>query len=136
LNNFRIRKEGKKRFPGVTNPAFLRFMNQSERLKLAVRLVSRDGLSENRPGRDSSHFMSGQNGYFVWRNPATTDRFRVVHREVKLRTHKGYPISFALKALPGEYASWENAQQVAERLNRGEPAEEDWSPGEEEEVEA
>jgi hypothetical protein len=52
--------------------------------------------------------------------PNHPGRFRVVHREVKLRTHKGYPISYTFKALPGEFESWEKAQTFAERLNRGE----------------
>lgn len=64
--------------------------------------------------------MPEQAVYFVWMKPTHPGRFRVVHREVKLRTHKGYPISYILKALPGEYESWEKAQMVAERLNRGE----------------
>ena len=68
--------------------------------------------------------MPEQNPYFVWMKPTHPGRFRVVHREVKLRTHKGYPISYALKALPDEFESWEKAQMIAERLNRGEMPEE------------
>jgi hypothetical protein len=68
--------------------------------------------------------MPEQNGYFVWTKPNHPGCFRVVHREVKLRTHKGYPISFTLMALPGEFESWEKAQRVAERLNRGDIPEE------------
>jgi hypothetical protein len=71
-------------------------------------------------GRDIDIFMPEQAVYFVWRKPIQPGRFRVFQREVKLRTHKGYPISYTLKALPGEYESWEKAQMVAERLNRGE----------------
>jgi hypothetical protein len=68
--------------------------------------------------------MPEQNVYFVWMKPTHPGRFRVVHREVRLRTHKGYPISYTLKALPGEFESWEKAQSVAEQLNRGEVPEE------------
>jgi hypothetical protein len=56
--------------------------------------------------------------YFVWRRPSLPASFRVVRREVKDRTLKGTPISFALKAIPGEFDDWETAQQVADRLNR------------------
>jgi hypothetical protein len=56
--------------------------------------------------------------YFVWRRPSQPLSFRVVRREVKCRTRKGTPISFALKAIPGEFADWHTAQQVADQLNQ------------------
>jgi hypothetical protein len=71
--------------------------------------------------------------YFVWKRPAVPGPYRIVHREVKRRTSKGYPITFALKAIPGEYETWEKAQSIADRLNRGEPPAEgpDWTEVEE-----
>ena len=78
--------------------------------------------------------MPEQSVYFVWMKPSHPRLFRVVHREVKLRTRKGYPITFALKALPGEYESWEKAQTVAERLNRGDLPSDAMDLGEEEEI--
>ena len=57
--------------------------------------------------------------YFVWKRPSCPASFRVVHREVKSRTQKGYPISFALMAIPGEYDEWEAAQHMADQLNQG-----------------
>jgi hypothetical protein len=56
--------------------------------------------------------------YFVWRNPETLQPFRVVRREVRTRTNKGYPISFALKSIPETFDSWENAQLAANCLNQ------------------
>ena len=84
-------------------------------------------------GRETKACMPAQYMYFVWNKPSHPGRFRVVHREVKLRTHKGYPISYTLKALPGEFESWEKAQTVAEQMNRGDLPEE-LSDLEEEEI--
>jgi hypothetical protein len=55
--------------------------------------------------------------YFVWKKPETMQPFRVVRREVRARTNKGYPISFTLKSIPETFESWDNAQSIADRLN-------------------
>jgi|GEM_PF-1933972 len=56
--------------------------------------------------------------YFVWRKSEAKQPFRVVRREVRARTNKGYPISFTLKSIPQVFDSWEIAQYTAELLNR------------------
>jgi hypothetical protein len=56
--------------------------------------------------------------YYVWTRPSLPASFRVVRREVKSRTQKGIPISYGLKAIPGEYLEWDAAQQMADRLNQ------------------
>jgi hypothetical protein len=55
--------------------------------------------------------------YFVSKRTFATDPFQIVFREVKTRTHKGYPITYELKTLAGEYATWEEALAIAEKLN-------------------
>lgn len=55
--------------------------------------------------------------YFVWQGPAVPSPFRVVHREVKARTNKGYPISYVLKSIPREFDTYEEAQAIADELN-------------------
>jgi hypothetical protein len=42
----------------------------------------------------------------------------VVRREVRARTQKGYPISFALKSIPETFDSWLNARITADFLNQ------------------
>jgi len=61
--------------------------------------------------------MLGQAVYFVWKKSCPFQGFRVVRREVKARTHKGYPISFVLKSIPLEFDSWDKAQSLADELN-------------------
>lgn len=56
--------------------------------------------------------------YFVWRKSKTKQLFRVVRREVRARTNKGYPISFILKSIPQAFDSWEIAQYAADQLNQ------------------
>jgi hypothetical protein len=56
--------------------------------------------------------------YFVWRKPETLRPFRVVRREVRDRTHKGYPISYVLKSIPDTFENWEKAQSTADFLNQ------------------
>lgn len=55
--------------------------------------------------------------YFVWKRPVIDELFRVVRREVHSRTHKGYPISYALKSIPVAFETWDKAQFVANKLN-------------------
>ena len=62
--------------------------------------------------------MMGQAVYFVWKKSCPCQGFRVVRREVKARTQKGYPISFVLKSIPLEFDSWDKAQSKADELNR------------------
>jgi len=62
--------------------------------------------------------MLGQAVYFVWKKPCLCQGFRVVRREVKARTQKGYPISFVLKSIPLEFDSWDQAQSLADELNQ------------------
>lgn len=56
--------------------------------------------------------------YFVWKCPSSGLAYRVVRREVKIRTSKGHPVTYLLKSVPRVYQSWEKAQQAADRLNR------------------
>ena len=56
--------------------------------------------------------------YFVWKPPQISNQFRVVFREVKLRTRKGYPIAFSVKSIPDMFETWEKAQAEADRLNQ------------------
>jgi hypothetical protein len=56
--------------------------------------------------------------YFVWKSPASAAVYRVVRREVKVRTSKGHPVTYLLLSVPGIFESREKAQQVADRLNR------------------
>lgn len=62
--------------------------------------------------------MLGQEYYFVWKRTCPCQGFRVVRREVKARTQKGYPIAFVLKSIPLEFDSWDKAQSLADQLNR------------------
>jgi hypothetical protein len=62
--------------------------------------------------------MLGQDYYFVWKKTCPCHGFRVVRREVKARTQKGYPIAFVLKSIPLEFDSWDKAQSMADELNR------------------
>ena len=68
--------------------------------------------------------MLGQAVYFVWKKSCPCQGFRVVRREVKARTQKGYPISFVLKSIPLEFDSWDKAQSLADELNQELTAEE------------
>lgn len=68
--------------------------------------------------------MLGQAVYFVWKKSCPYQGFRVVRREVKARTQKGYPISFVLKSIPLEFDTWEKAQSLANELNQELTAEE------------
>jgi hypothetical protein len=56
--------------------------------------------------------------YFVWKKTCPFQGFRVVRREVKARTQKGYPIAFVLKSIPLEFDSWDKAQTMADELNQ------------------
>ena len=56
--------------------------------------------------------------YFVWKSPLASNQFRVVFREVKLRTRKGYPIAYSIKSIPNKFETWEKAQAEADRLNQ------------------
>lgn len=70
--------------------------------------------------------------YFVWKSPAAGEAYRVVRREVKVRTSKGHPVTYMLKSVPKVFESWEKAQQVADRLNRRiRSGEVDYCPNEE-----
>lgn len=55
--------------------------------------------------------------YFVCKRNSSTEPFRVVYREVKTRTSKGYPLTYELCSLPEAYATWEEALAAIERLN-------------------
>lgn len=55
--------------------------------------------------------------YFVSKRNCASEPFKVVYREVKSHTSKGYPLSYELKALPEEYATWEEALAAIEMLN-------------------
>jgi hypothetical protein len=55
--------------------------------------------------------------YFVSKRNSSTEPFRVVYREVKTRTHKGYPLTYELCSLPEAYATWEEAVAAIEKLN-------------------
>ena len=73
--------------------------------------------------------MLGQSEvYFVWKKSCPFQGFRVVRREVKARTQKGYPIAFVLKSIPLEFDSWDKAQTMADELNQDLTAEKfsDW----------
>lgn len=65
----------------------------------------------------ASDMRQGQE-YFVWRKSESAQHFRVVRREVRARTNKGYPISFSLKSIPQTFDSWEVAQYIADQLNQ------------------
>lgn len=54
--------------------------------------------------------------YFISRRSAPSEPFRLVYREVKTRTRKGYPLTFEITPLEGEYATWEEAQAALEAL--------------------
>jgi hypothetical protein len=56
--------------------------------------------------------------YFVWQTPCGLKPYRVVVREVRTRTQKGYPISYSLKSLPEAFETREKAQFFADQLNR------------------
>lgn len=56
--------------------------------------------------------------YFVWQTPCGSKPYRVVLREVRTRTQKGYPISYSLKSLPEAFDTREKAQFYADQLNR------------------
>jgi hypothetical protein len=55
--------------------------------------------------------------YFVAKKKHASEPYRVVFQEVKTRTSKGYPLTYELKPLPEEYATWEEAYAASERLN-------------------
>ena len=55
--------------------------------------------------------------YFVSKRNCASEPFRIVYNEVKSHTSKGYPLSYELKALPEEYATWEEALAATESLN-------------------
>ena len=55
--------------------------------------------------------------YFVSTRNSASDPFKIVYREVKIRTSKGYPLTYEWKALPEEYATWEEALAATEKLN-------------------
>ena len=55
--------------------------------------------------------------YFVWKRPAIKEPFRVVRKEVRARTSKGYPITYILKSIPVAFETWDKAQFVADKLN-------------------
>jgi hypothetical protein len=57
--------------------------------------------------------------YFVSKRKSTSEPFRIVYREVKTHTSKGYPLTYELKALPEEFQTWEEAMAATERLNAG-----------------
>jgi hypothetical protein len=43
--------------------------------------------------------------YFVWKKPPPDHTYQVVRREVRARTLKGYPISYELRSIPGDFES-------------------------------
>jgi hypothetical protein len=55
--------------------------------------------------------------YFVSTRNSASSPFKIVYREVKIRTSKGYPLTYEWKALPEEYATWEEAFVETEKLN-------------------
>jgi hypothetical protein len=55
--------------------------------------------------------------YFVSTRNSASAPFKVVYREVKIRTCKGYPLTYEWKALPEDYATWEEAFAETEKLN-------------------
>lgn len=65
--------------------------------------------------------------YFVNRRGVASEPYTIVYREVKTRTSKGYPITYELKAVPGDYDTWEEALLKAQRLNSDAPQK--WGAG-------
>jgi hypothetical protein len=55
--------------------------------------------------------------YFVSTRNSASDPFKIVYREVKIRTSKGYPLIYEWKALPEDYVTWEEAFAETEKLN-------------------
>jgi hypothetical protein len=55
--------------------------------------------------------------FYISRRRFTSDPFKVVYREVKTRTRKGYPLTYELKALAGDYQTWEEAQSAISGLS-------------------
>jgi hypothetical protein len=55
--------------------------------------------------------------YFVSTRNSASDPFKIVYREVKIRTSKGYPLIYEWKALSEDYATWEEAFAETEKLN-------------------
>lgn len=60
--------------------------------------------------------------YFVnKRSRSTSEEYQIVYRQVKTRTHKGYPVSYELVSLPENYKTWEEAMQASKKLNAEAP---------------
>lgn len=65
--------------------------------------------------------------YYVNRRSVATEPYTIVYREVRTRTSKGYPITYELKSLPGEYNTWEDALLILQRLDSDAPPK--WGAG-------
>jgi hypothetical protein len=57
--------------------------------------------------------------YYVAKRNNADEPFKIVYREVKTRTRKGYPLTYELRSLPGEYLTLEEALEATEKLNAG-----------------
>ena len=55
--------------------------------------------------------------YHIARNTGEKNSFNVVYEDVRTRTSKGYPLTYEVKSLPGEFQSWEDAHLVVNQLN-------------------
>lgn len=49
------------------------------------------------------------------RHPAS-HTYQILYSEVKTRTLKGYPVTYEMKSLPGDYPTWEDAFEALNRL--------------------
>ena len=53
---------------------------------------------------------------FVSNRDQTSQTYQILYPEVKTRTLKGYPVTYEMKSLPGDYPSWEDALEALNRL--------------------
>lgn len=60
--------------------------------------------------------------YFISKRYSAGEPYRIVYREVKTHTSKGYPLTYEIKSLPEEYATWEEALAATEQMNANQAA--------------
>jgi hypothetical protein len=59
--------------------------------------------------------------YFINRRSVAAEPYSIVYREVRTRTTKGYPVTYELKSVPGEFDTWEDALLNLQRLDPDTP---------------
>jgi hypothetical protein len=53
---------------------------------------------------------------FVSNRNMPSQTYQIRYPEVKTRTLKGYPVTYEMKSLPGDYPSWAEALEALNRL--------------------